>query len=409
MSDSQNWTASTIIDDLLGQYSAERAPRFRRLMRGLLNLVDTQLYTPMRGMFSSRTIDSAQGVWLDRIGERLAYPRPVIRAFGPRLGFKDGETSTPFDTAPFESTEEVFAGRTPIIDATYRTLLRMRAAGLQSGNTIREIRAIGRMALPNSAWEYSSPMNIRVTDPIAATSEQDALYELARDTGVWPKPAGVSMSRRYTAKYRIYNQTVLDVLTSTDVAAITNTQGFSGKWFNVPFGRTQHASADTGPGTNTIRGYAYTDFSNQNGLTTSQIADRGTVVFLRSVIPEGTARTITLRTCITGRWNLETDSQGVVPQGLAVEGKTESGSWTQITLLRGYAYSNTYTVGDTITDYGGATLTCVQDGGWVDTSVSIPDDYVDLRLRPVYGSSNLAWDRDICLWSLDFFGDDVIL
>ena len=61
-----------------------------------------------------------------------------------------------------------------------------------------------------------------------------------------------------------------------------------------------------------------------------------------------------------------------------------------------------FSAGDLITDAAGNTLTCVQDGGWVDFSVEIPNDHTEARIRttPV-ARSGLLSQHDAALWHIE--------
>ena len=55
----------------------QQAPRMRALVDALQGVLDDHLVKPMGDMEERLRIDTAEGVWLDFIGERLMLPRPA--------------------------------------------------------------------------------------------------------------------------------------------------------------------------------------------------------------------------------------------------------------------------------------------------------------------------------------------
>ena len=73
----------------------------------------------------------------------------------------------------------------------------------------------------------------------------------------------------------------------------------------------------------------------------------------------GIDRSLSLRACIAGTWDESNE-------GFEVQGRVSSSdSWSQIELIRGYPYSNSYDVGDTLPVAGGDDYVCVQKDGLV--------------------------------------------
>ena len=120
-------------------------------------------------------------------------------------------------------------------------------------------------------------------------------------------------------------------------------------------------------------------YSDASGRGTEADIAANSVLTVRPEIMSawtGTGRQLRFRASIAGvAWT----STG---EGLEIQGRVDStDSWSRIGLIRGWAYSDTYFAGDMITDAAGNALTCVQDGGWVDFSVEIPNDHTEARIR----------------------------
>ena len=76
------------------------------------------------------------------------------------------------------------------------------------------------------------------------------------------------------------------------------------------------------------------------------------------------------------------------------------GVWEDIALIPGWAQINARVAGDRFTDYAGADLECVLDGGWVDVDIAIGNQYEQVRLRLVVVDGN-TYSHDFALWSAE--------
>ena len=89
-------------------------------------------------------------------------------------------------------------------------------------------------------------------------------------------------------------------------------------------------------------------------------------------------------------------------EGLEVEGRaSDSDDWTRIELLEGWAYSDFYVSGGTVTDAAGDTQTFSQVGGWIDFAVTIPDAYTQVRIHTLAISGGNFYEHDIALWRIE--------
>ena len=76
-------------------------------------------------------------------------------------------------------------------------------------------------------------------------------------------------------------------------------------------------------------------------------------------------------------------------------------------MINGWAYSNEYVVGNTVTQYRtNESLTIVRVGGWVDFEIDIPDTYSELRLQNIV-ITGAVHRHDIAMWEIELTRDDV--
>ena len=251
--------------------------------------------------------------------------------------------------------------------------LTITVSGLPAGATFDGSQTISG----NVTTTGSHIITVRYTDEDGDYAEDS--FTLA----IQPDNETTALSQRFT--------------TITDLDAIFDrnaTQG-RGAWEADSGGTT--ATLETGPGTNSAGPYVYSETSGTDGLDTIQPNSR--LTFKTTIMDQwtGTDRTLEMRLSIQGNAWLDTG------EGFELQGRANAAdSWQRIALIPGWAYSNTYATGDTITDAEGNTRTCQQDGGWIDIEIDIPDDTTMLRLQssPVAGSGQVH-QHDISLWSLE--------
>ena len=132
-------------DRLIHQY--DRADTLRELISQRLDLLQSSIITPLSKLERMMNIDLADGIWLDRIGERLGFPRPIGDwVVGGYETFGFGPDDTGFDQAPFNSVTPYRWYRPAISDDLYRALLHGRARTLRfaptRANLIETVRAV---------------------------------------------------------------------------------------------------------------------------------------------------------------------------------------------------------------------------------------------------------------------------
>ena len=136
------------------------------------------------------------------------------------------------------------------------------------------------------------------------------------------------------------------------------------------------ASPGTGPGTNNALTFMHTETSSLGSGLLPNAETNGIANFAE--VPDEAGRILNIRLCIQGNFD-----DGV--EGLRIEHReSDSDTWAEAALIRGWDYSDSRATGSTFSDEGGVTRTVVADGGWVDYEVGIPDSATQVRLHPRY-------------------------
>ena len=191
-------------------------------------------------------------------------------------------------------------------------------------------------------------------------------------------------------------ETRLDTIAALDsLFTRFNTGPDQGAWVVDDVGTT--TSSGTGPGTNSEGPYVFSESSGSD----DNLPNISILTALASVMAAwtGLGRMLLLRACIQGSGSYPNDSAS----GLQIQGRASSSDpWALIDLLEGWVYDTNYVVGSTVTDSLGVTQTIVQDGGWVDFAVLIPDDYTQLRIRNIPAMGASAFTHDAALWHAEF-------
>ena len=170
-----------------------------------------------------------------------------------------------------------------------------------------------------------------------------------------------------------------------------DTGSSDGAWALDTAGST--TSGNTGPGTNSSAPYVYSETSS-GSFSTIPVASTLTVKAAVMTAWTGADRQMLLRASIQGAFS--------ATEGLEVEGRAaDSDDWTRIELLEGWAYSDGYASGGTVTDAAGDTQIFSQVGGWIDFAVTIPDAYTQVRIHTLAISGGNFYEHDIALWRME--------
>lgn len=380
------WTATRLRDYVLSQYAPERAPRLAALIDGVLGLVDRELYAPLRASVAARSSDTATGLWLDRIGERLGFPRPSTAQSGPRFGFPGGPQAQPFDTAPFAGLQ---FNREPVTDGVYRALLRIRGRVLRGSGSRPELVAAVAAGLPGVTWTTEDGRYLAFT----VRSEQAFLARVAVESRAIPSPAGTLVAWRSERTNRFDSLAALQV-----VAPSLRVGDDGGRWYFTA-GRQGRVGDDgvigTGPGPSSPAGYPLTAAYDAGGTN-----DNGAVLFDPAAWPGTLRRRLTLTLSVAGWWGND------AAEGVAVQGRVGNNAWQQIAFVNGWRYYN-YQVGTPLNVYFGPARATALAGGWAVVEVDVPDQYTDVRLYPQLDPPG-GRRQSIALYRAAFRGDQEV-
>ena len=172
----------------------QQAPRMRALVDALQGVMDDHLIRPSADMEQRLRIDTAEGFWLDCIGERLMLPRPAtdIANFAS-FGFH-GSAGVGFGQGPFSTVVEALSPRLPVGDEFYRKLLMMRAEALLADSTVERLSdAVGHV-FPGVSYRDGGDMTAEVQGAYQGLASR-SLLEALDIAGGLPSPAGVELSR----------------------------------------------------------------------------------------------------------------------------------------------------------------------------------------------------------------------
>ena len=170
-----------------------RAPRMRALTKALLGVVEDHLVKPLTDLESRLQIESADGFWLDWIGERFGLERPATdkRAFDT-FGF-DGSGGVGFDQGLLNTVTPALSPRVPVGDEFYRSLLLMWAEVLLADASVPQLESAANRVFPDTQYWDNGDMTATVRVRYRSREDRNILDALDASGG-WPSPASVSLS-----------------------------------------------------------------------------------------------------------------------------------------------------------------------------------------------------------------------
>lgn len=154
----------------------------------------------------------------------------------------------------------------------------------------------------------------------------------------------------------------------------------------------------SGPSDNSQGPYIYLETSGNYAL--SLLADRSLLTLDMDLFGGGRNRTLGLRMCLNR--GTSQPAQETVNDGWHIEMADNEGSWGLVRIVHHWPTngSDTPQQGDVVASYiSGTPLTIVQDGGWADISIDIPDGVTGLRMFSSAGNDNALYRRDAGFWS----------
>ena len=172
----------------------QQSPRMRALVDALQGVMDDHLIRPVADMEERLRIDTAEGFWLDCIGERLMLPRPAADIANFAFFGFHGSGGVGFDQGPFATVVEALSTRVPVGDEFYRKLLMMRAEALLADGTVERLSdAVGHV-FPGVSYRDGGDMTAEVQGAYQGLNAR-SLLEALDIAGGLPSPAGVELSR----------------------------------------------------------------------------------------------------------------------------------------------------------------------------------------------------------------------
>ena len=170
---------------LLDQW--QPAPKLRAIIDDVIAPVRGDTLGGIDALDLYQRLDSAEGVWLDRLGDRIGMARPSTSdpTIDRRFGFDDAGVG--FDQRPFRgdaANDAVY----PLPDEVYRRILRARVVTLLGDGTATTLLRSAREIDPSVSVQDQRTMTVRVV-----TNEPD-LLRLADLCGALPRSAGVSLT-----------------------------------------------------------------------------------------------------------------------------------------------------------------------------------------------------------------------
>lgn len=133
----------------------DNAPNLHAVTQIFLDLMDEEVFVPLQRLILMRDLETAEGVWLDYLGELRGLPRPwvlVDDVGDERFGFAPPDTG--FDQAPFAGNVPS-ENRAPLPDDPYRRLIKARQRMLRTDGTLGEFQAAFLEIDPESTFEIS--------------------------------------------------------------------------------------------------------------------------------------------------------------------------------------------------------------------------------------------------------------
>ena len=173
------------VDLLISQWRG--APNLRALVGIWSDVVDAEVAQPRATLDRMRSLDSAFGVYLDYLGERLGVPRPEVLTNSQALARFD-VTGTGFNQGRFTALGGL-EEREPLDDTHYRALLRARAEyGERTGSCTLDVMTRAAQNIDAQAVVVDNHnMTVTVTTSLTVDMQR------ADDVGALPRPAGVAL------------------------------------------------------------------------------------------------------------------------------------------------------------------------------------------------------------------------
>jgi len=177
-------------DLLIQQY--KNSPNLVGLLDEINAIIEVELCVPGSEFEGQASVFDADGIFLDRIGEKFGLPRPFLPAEDVTvLGF-EGSENFGFDQAPF--TNRLGSVGVPIADDFYRQLIIAKAAQRLTDGTVSSMDNVLTAAFGSGHYIDNQDMTMDVV--IEGTLTDDEITILL-DTKLLTKPSGVRLVNLY--------------------------------------------------------------------------------------------------------------------------------------------------------------------------------------------------------------------
>lgn len=178
---------STTVDRFVSQWAD--ATRLRTLGQIWLDTLRTEIVEPTEAIQAQRSLETAEGVYLDRIGDLLGCPRPALAVAsdqsdvfgydGAGVGFDQGRMA---DESGFGDPVE------PIADAIYRPMLRARRTTILGDGSVESLETAARHIDASATVEDGFDMTVTIT------TTMKPVMDLAVKCRAVGAPAGVTLT-----------------------------------------------------------------------------------------------------------------------------------------------------------------------------------------------------------------------
>ncbi len=162
----------------------QNSPRLRAVADIFLDVLDEYVQRPKNEIQKMLALNTAQGVWLDHLGERLGLARPTAESSDSVFGFD--ESGSAFDRSRM-SDVRALEPLAPIGDELYRRLIRAKIHALTGFSTIRDMQLSVAEIEHTAIVVDNHDMTGKVTTSLLAD------MQLADRVGALAKPAGVEL------------------------------------------------------------------------------------------------------------------------------------------------------------------------------------------------------------------------
>ena len=187
---------------LFHQY--RNSANLRALVSGILEILQAEIADPLMYLEQQAGVDTAEGVWLDLIGDRLGFTRPGVLDddvdyFGFHTEGAATQTNFGFDQGPLWTEEARLQARLPLGDEQYRNMLRARGLFVVSRASRAEIEAVCDALFDGdvSVAEASSPPGYTIT----ATDSRPGYITIVQEHSelLIPRQAGHPQTHNFSA------------------------------------------------------------------------------------------------------------------------------------------------------------------------------------------------------------------